>query len=58
MLGVDDALAEVIEVLGDRQVGQDRRQRRPHALAEPADDPDPNPSSVVVGVELPTPFGQ
>ena len=29
-----------------------------YVTAEPADDPDPNPSSVVVGVELPTPFGQ
>ena len=26
--------------------------------AEPEKDPDPNPSSVVVGVELPSPFGQ
>jgi len=29
-----------------------------YVTAEPVDDPDPNPSSVVVGVELPTPFGQ
>jgi hypothetical protein len=29
-----------------------------YVTAEPADDPDPNPSSVVVGVELPSPFGQ
>ena len=26
--------------------------------AEPEKDPDPNPSSIVVGVELPSPFGQ
>ena len=26
--------------------------------AEPEKDPDPNPSSVVVGTELPSPFGQ
>ncbi|HET7644354.1 MAG TPA: hypothetical protein VFK40_12660 [Nitrososphaeraceae archaeon] len=26
--------------------------------AEPENDPDPNPSSVVVGTELPAPFGQ
>ena len=26
--------------------------------AEPENDPDPNPSSVVVGIELPPPFGQ
>ena len=26
--------------------------------AEPEQDPDPNPSSIVVGVELPSPFGQ
>ena len=29
-----------------------------YVTAEPVDDPDPNPSSVVVGVELPNPFGQ
>ena len=29
-----------------------------YVTAEPVDDPNPNPSSVVVGVELPTPFGQ
>jgi len=29
-----------------------------YVTAEPVDDPDPNPSSVVVGVELPSPFGQ
>jgi hypothetical protein len=39
MLGVDHALAEVIEVLGDRQVAEDRANRRTGALTEPADDP-------------------
>ena len=29
-----------------------------YVTAEPVDDPDPNPSSVVVGVELPNPFKQ
>ena len=29
-----------------------------YVTAEPVDDPDPNPSSVVVGVELSNPFGQ
>jgi hypothetical protein len=29
-----------------------------YVTAEPVDDPDPNPSSVVVGVELQSPFGQ
>src|SRR5690606_41910868 len=39
--GVDDALGEVVEVLGDRQVRQHGLYARAESVADPRDDPEP-----------------